>query len=156
MREKKEKHFVYTVISKSEQGFTLLSMLAMLTILFTVLPLLAYITKSVTYDSLYDEASIQQFYQFLRDEMLLATDYSVGKNKLTLDTSDRKKISFTRYKQQILRQVDRQGHDIYLRDIEEIVFKELPYGIQVEIISLEGKQYEKTIVFYMGAETKNN
>lgn len=152
MQEKQLKQSVYMAIRKSEQGFTLLSMLAATVILFTFLPFLAYATKAVTYESHYEEASIQQFYQFLRDELMSATDYAVSRDKLVLRMRDGKRVSFTRYQNQILRQVDGMGHDIYLRDVAGITFTSLPYGVKAEITSLEGKKYEKSIIFYMGLE----
>lgn len=148
MREEKGRRFVYMATYKHEQGFTLVSMLVMSTIFFMTLPLLIYITKTVTYDSNYDELSIRQFYQFLRDELIQATDYSIHKNQLVLVAPDGDKISFMQYNHEILRKVDGKGHDVYLRGVKEIVFKLFPYGIQVQITSLEGKEYEKTIIFY--------
>lgn len=142
------KPFVYMVIDKGEQGFTLLSMLMVIAILFTTLPLLAYLVNATTYTSNYDEISIQHFFHFLRDEFMLATDYSVTKSKIVFYDGDGKKVSFERYQNVVLRKVDGLGHDIYLRDVKEINFKGLSYGIQAEIISLEGEAYEKTIIYY--------
>lgn len=153
MLEKRMKQFVYMVFDRREQGFTLLSMLFVMTILLATLPLLAYITKSTIYDSNYDELSIQQFFQFLRDDFISATDYAVSKNKLILiDSADGNRVSFERYNHTILRQVDGTGHDIYLRDVKGVTFTALPYGVHVEITSLEGEHYEKTIVFYMDSK----
>lgn len=150
---KKERRFVYMAIHKHEQGFSLVSMLVMSTIFFMTLPLLIYITKSVTYESNYDELSIRQFYQFLRDELIQATSYTINQNQLVLVAPDGDKISFMQYNHEILRKVDGQGHDVYLRNVEAILFKKLSYdGIQVEITSLEGNKYEKSIMFYADVE----
>lgn len=148
MLEKNLKQFVYMVINRSEQGFTLLSMLVVITILFTTLPLLAYLVNAVTYTSNYDEINIQQFFYFLRDELMLATDYSVTKNKVFFQDRDGRKVSFEKYYNIIVRKVNGAGHDIYLRDVQDIQFYDLSYGIQVEIISLEGETYEKAIIYY--------
>lgn len=142
------KQFVYTVLDKSEEAFTLLSMLMVITILFTTLPLLAYLINSTTYATSYDELSIQQFFQFLRDELMLATDYSVSTNKVVFDDLDGRKVSFERYNNIVLRKVDGLGHDIYLRDIRAINFTDISYGIHVKVTSLEGETYEKTIIYY--------
>jgi|SRR5690625_1790739 len=144
----KRKQFVYMDLNKSEQGFTLLSMLMVITILFITLPLLAYLINAITSTTSYDELSIQQFFHFLRDELMLATDYSVSKNKVIFEELDGNKVSFERYHNVILRKLNGQGHDIYLRDIQEINFTDISYGIQVKIISLEGETYEKSIVHY--------
>lgn len=148
MLGKKAKQFVYTVLDKREDAFTLLSMLMIITILFTMLPLLAYLINSIAYTSSYDELSIQQFFNFLRDELMLATDYSISKNKIVLDDLEGKKVSFERYNNVILRRVDGLGHDIYLRDVQAIDFTDISYGVQVEITSLRGETYEKSIIYY--------
>lgn len=148
MLGKKVKQFVYTVLDKSEDAFTLLSMVLVITILFTTLPLLAYLINSVSYSTNYDELSIQQFFQFLRDELMLATDYSVSNNMIVFHDPDGKKVSFERYNSVILRKVDGKGHDIYLRDVQAIYFTDISYGIQAEITSLEGETFEKTIIHY--------
>ena len=142
------KQFVYMVINKSERGFTLLSMLITITVLFTTLPLLAHLIKSVNYSTNYDEISIQQFFQFLRNEFIMATDYHVSENRIILHLRDGKKVSFEKYQNVILRQVGGEGHDIYLRDVAEISFSSRSYGAHVAITSLQGVRYEKTIVFY--------
>ncbi len=148
MLGKKAKQFVYTVLDKREDAFTLLSMLMIITILFTMLPLLAYLINSIAYTSSYDELSTQQFFNFLRDELMLATDYSISKNKIVLDDLEGKKVSFERYNNVILRRVDGLGHDIYLRDVQAIDFTDISYGVQVEITSLRGETYEKSIIYY--------
>jgi competence protein ComGF len=148
MLEKQLKQFVCTDISKTEQGFSLLSMLIIITILFATLPFLAHISKGTAYSSNYDELSILQFFNFLRDEFMLATDYSITSKQIVFTDGNGKRISFEKYNQLILRKVDHMGHDIYLRDVKDINFSVLPYGMHVEITSLEGETYEKTIIYY--------
>lgn len=142
------KQSVYTAIKTCEKGFTLLSMLLIMTILFITLPLLSHLVNAITYTSSYDEISVQHFFQYLRDEFILATDYSVENNRLTLRNLEERRVSFEKYKNEVIRKVDNTGHDIYLRDIKDINFVALPFGVQVEITSLGGNTYEKTIVFY--------
>lgn len=125
-----------------------MSMLLTISILFMSLPLLSYLTKSVTYTSNYEEINIQQFFQFLRDDVIKATGYKVSTNAITLDLQDGKKASIELYKELIRRRVDYEGHEIYLRDVKEVVFTPLPYGIHVIVTSLQGADYEKTIIFY--------
>lgn len=142
------KQFVYMVLNKNERAFTFISMLMVITILFITLPLLAYLVNATIYTTSYDELSIQQFFNFLRDEFMLAVDYSVSENKLVFDDLDDKEVSFERYNNVIVRKVDGRGHDIYLRDVQAIHFVDISYGIQVEITSLEGETYEKSIINY--------
>ena len=95
-----------------------------------------------------DELSIQQFYNFLRDEFISATNHSVSKNKVIIDDLEGRKVSFEKYNNIILRKVDGRGHDVYLRDVQDVIFTDVSYGFQVEIISLKGEAYEKTIMYY--------
>lgn len=142
------KQFVYTVIDKSESAFTLLSMLITVTCLIVTLPFLVHLIHSVSYTDYMDELSIQQFYNFLRDEFISATNHSVSKNKVIIDDLEGRKVSFEKYNNIILRKVDGRGHDVYLRDVQDVIFTDVSYGVQVEIISLKGEAYEKTIMYY--------
>ena len=142
------KQFVYTVTNKSEAAFTLLSMMIVMTLFIVTLPFLAYLIHTVTYTDYRDELSIQQFYNFLRDEFISASNHVVRKNKVMIDDLEGRSVSFERYNNVILRKVDGQGHDIYLRDIQEVIFTDVSYGVQVEIKSLKGEVYEKTIMYY--------
>lgn len=148
------KHYVCTEFRKNEQGFTFLSMLLTVTILFTTLPLLAYLIKSVNYSSNYDEIAVQQFFNFLQNDVIHATSYQIenGVIKLVLPNESKNEddeiASFQKYDTLIRRQVDEGGHEIYLRDIEDFTVTSLAYGFHVTILSLQGERYEKTIVFY--------
>src|SRR5690625_2054896 len=148
MLEEKVKQFVYTVTDKSESALTLLSMLITVTFLIVTLPFLAYFIHTVTYTDHVDELCIQQFYIFLRDEFILATNHSVSKNKVTFYDLEGRKVSFEKYNNIILRKVDGQGHDIYLRDIQDVNFTDISYGVQVKITSLKGETYEKAIMYF--------
>ncbi len=144
----KLKQFVYTVSEKGEAAFTLLSMLMVITVLMITLPLLAYLINAVTYTDHFDELSIQQFFNFLRDELISGTNYSVSENQINFVDLDGRKVSFEKYINVILRKVDGLGHDIYLRNIQHIKFIDISYGIQVEVISQKGETYEKEIMYY--------
>ena len=113
------------------------------------MPFLSYLTKSVSYDSNYEELSIQQFFKFLRDDVINAADYQVNSNKLYLTLNEEETAKIETYQDvQVRRQVNNKGHELYLRNIKELKFEEVSYGIRTTVISKQGVTYEKTIIFY--------
>ena len=148
MLKNPKKRSAYMAILKNEKGFTFISMLLMLTILAMSLPLLAYVTKSANYSTKYDEMAINQFFQFLRDDFIQATDYQVSETALILVIDDTTTVTIEKYQDLIRRQVNRKGHETYLRDVKDLSFSSHDYGIRAAVTSLQGEHYEKTIVFY--------
>lgn len=132
---------------RNEQGFTFISMIMTLTVIMVTLPILVHILKLMAYTSNYDELSIQQFTYFLRDEVNQSIDFDVNNNVLYLDSADGRKVTFKKYDDQITRQVNNKGYDVFARNISDIVFTKLTYGVHVKITSLKGAIYEKQIVF---------
>jgi|SRR5690625_1395220 len=132
---------------KSEDGFTYVSLIVMITVILIFVPLLASLVNSVKFSSHYDEFAINQFFIFLRNELIEGTDYDVTSQKITLYLQDGRRASFELYNNLIVRRID-GGFEVYLRDVKEVSFISLSYGIQVVITSMQGDQYEKTIVFY--------
>lgn len=147
MLENQKKCSVYLACLKNEKGFTFLSMIIAITIIVSLLPLLAYVINTAKFSTNYDELSINQFFIFFRNEFIEATDYKVSPQKVTLYLKNGKKASFEMYDQLILRRID-GGYEVYLRDVKDVLFTQLPYGVQTTITSTKGEQYEKAIVFY--------
>src|SRR5699024_9365095 len=139
--------YVYMAIRKNEQGFTLISMLITITILFTTLPFLVYLIQSVSISSNYQEISVHHFFHFLRDEFIGAKEYKIENNTIILEYPS-ETVSIEKFGSLIRRQVDGRGHEIFLRDVDTITFTSLLFGVKTEIKTLQGEQYEKTIIFY--------
>ncbi|WP_158701707.1 ComGF family competence protein [Lentibacillus sp. Marseille-P4043] len=135
-------------IARTERGFTFLTLLLTVTILFMTLPFISYLIKSAAYSTNYQEESIQQFLYFLRDDVIKATDYAVTPTAIKLIINDEETVTIEQYETLIRRQVNGQGHEIYLRDVEEVSFTSLPYGIHAKITSIQGETYEKQIIIY--------
>lgn len=148
MSKKRKRVSAYTAIHKNELGFTFVSMLLMLTILALSLPFLVYVTKSASYSTNYDEIAINQFFQFLRDDVIEATEYQISETALILMIDDRTTVTIEKYQDLIRRQVNKQGHEIYLRNVKDLSFTSHDFGIRATVTSLQGEKYEKTIVFY--------
>lgn len=149
MLKKIKRNNAYIVYQKNEHGFTFFSVLVTLTILFTTLPLLGYLLKSVSYSSNYDDISVYHFFHYLQNDVTNAIEYEVKGDKISmqLQGEDEAMASIGQYNQLIRRQVNGKGHEIYLRDVKDFTVTSLAYGFHVSILTLQGEHYEKTIVF---------
>ncbi|WP_081504611.1 competence type IV pilus minor pilin ComGF [Virgibacillus halodenitrificans] len=148
MLKRKKKAIACMVYLKAEKGFTFLNMLLALSLLLLLLPLPFELVKVGKYTSNDMELSLQQFTHFLMEDSLAAVGYKVDPTSVSLQFSDGKIAVISQYKNQIRRQVDGEGHEIYLRDIKKVQFSPLPYGYHVSVTSDKGDSYEKTIPFY--------
>lgn len=131
----------------NEKGFIFISMILALSITVLLLPLISQFIHAVKISSSYDELSINQFFIFFRNEFIEATDYEVTSERVILTLQDGRKAMFQKYNDLIVRRID-GGYEVYLRDVRDLRFTPLSYGIQTKITSIEGEQYEKTITFY--------
>ena len=99
--------------------------------------------------STYSEISVQQFFQFVRDDIIDATNIYVTNGKLYLvKPHENKTATLELYGTLVRRQVNGKGHEIYLRDVEGISFTPLPYGVQVTVITTSEERYEKKFAYY--------
>ncbi len=142
------KPFAYMEKRKSEQGFTFVSLLIALSILALILPLTGHLLQAASFPDQKEELTIRQFFLFLRNDMINARDYEIDSQEIKLVLDSDEIATIEKYGLHIRRQVDGKGHEIYLRDIRDVHFSKLPYGMRVSITSSEGEQYEKTIIFY--------
>ncbi|WP_068671891.1 competence type IV pilus minor pilin ComGF [Oceanobacillus sp. Castelsardo] len=142
------KRFVWKDWLKNEKGFSFITMIFALTIISMTLPIVAYLLQTTSHlSSNYNELSTQQFFQFIRDEIINANDIKIEGNKLKLTQLD-SEIIIEQYGALIRRQVDRKGHEILLQDIDQFSIESNPYGIRIKIRNTLGDTYEKVIVFY--------
>lgn len=134
------------VLKNSESGFTLLSAMLGIVIIGLILPLIASLYQAATdIPSYTEEISIQQFFQFLRDDLAKAVSCQVKDNKLLMTLSDDTQAKIEQYDTLIRRQVDDKGHETYLRNIHIVTFESLSYGVKTTITSSEGETYVKNI-----------
>lgn len=147
MLKRNKKKSVYMDPLQNETGFTFLTLLVTLTIFCVTIPFAAYLLQSVDHSTYQEEIAVQLSFQFLRDDLLEATDYGVTKDKITLTRSEDEKVTIEQYENQIRRRV-RGGNEIYLRDVQNVSFKKQPYGIHASITTEQGETYEKTIINY--------
>lgn len=139
--------FVYTVYLKGENGFSLLSILFAMTILFMSMPFIVYLIKASFYTSYYEELSVQQFFHFMQDELIMAEYYEVDRHVVSFFV-DGETVTMDKHGSNIRRQVSGKGHEIFLRDVQAITFNSVSFGVQIQVTTLEGEHYEKTIRYY--------
>ncbi|WP_156290735.1 competence type IV pilus minor pilin ComGF [Oceanobacillus salinisoli] len=148
MLEKKQKHSVFMGCLKIEKGFSYVTMLLAITIISMTLPFIGYLIQATSQlSSNYHELSTQQFFQFLRDELIQSTEVNIYNNKMKL-TQGETIATIEHYEDVIRRQVDGTGHEILLRDVQNADFRRSPYGITIQITNSKGEIYDKNIVFY--------
>lgn len=148
MLRRLKKNTVCTGSAKNEGGFTFISMILAITILSLTLPMLAFLIQSVKYETTYEALSIHQFLYFLRDDMLMTSEYTIKNNELYLKYPDDSTVMYIQSGSLIIRKVDGEGYEIYLRDIKDISFQPLSYGVRVIIQSKDGERFEKVISLY--------
>ncbi|WP_047979922.1 competence type IV pilus minor pilin ComGF [Ornithinibacillus contaminans] len=134
-------------LKTNEFGYTLYKLLFILAIIAICLPLQIAILKSLQLPASYEEISIQQFFHFIQQDVIKAEGVQLANDKIILEL-DGDLVTIEEYGRLIRRQVNRQGHEIYLRDIGNMTISPLPYGFTIGISSLQGEIYEKDIVFY--------
>jgi len=134
---------------KNEQGFTFISMILMISLLAMMIPLLGYTLKAVDISTNKQEIEVQQFFHFLRDDLIKAQEIQVTPSRLYLEQLEAEgRVVIKQYEDLVHRQVNGRGHEIYLRDIKNVAFSPVSYGVHVTVTTLEGETYEKTVVYY--------
>ncbi|WP_010530982.1 ComGF family competence protein [Lentibacillus jeotgali] len=139
---------VYTDIQKNEQGFTFISIFLAVSIIFMTLPFTAYLAKTIDATSNYNQLSVQQFFLFLRDEVIRASDIIVEPTGITLLQPDESRVVLKQYDDLIIRQLEDKGFEVYLRNVRDVEFTSTSYGLQATITTINGDQFEKNIIFY--------
>lgn len=132
----------------NQRGFTLLSMLLTIAILFITVPFLEYITKSLSVTTNYTVLSSYQFFHFMRDDLIRSTNYTIGNQTISLNDIDGSTVSYEKYQNIIRRQVNGTGHEIVIRDVKSLSFEEISYGIKTIITTTNGAVYEKKFTIY--------
>ncbi|MFB4166462.1 competence type IV pilus minor pilin ComGF [Virgibacillus sp. JSM 102003] len=140
--------FACTDILQNDKAFSFLSVILTISILFIIVPFTGYLLKGVSFTSNYDELSFQQFFYFLRDEVIESADIKIEPTRIILNQTDGSVVTIEQYQNLIRRKVDSKGHEIYLRDVQAVKFKSTAYGFHATITSSKGEQFEKTIIIY--------
>src|SRR5690625_2999072 len=146
MLNNKMNNFVYMVINNNK-GFTFISVMFTLFIILITLPFVGYLLKNSSNTEQFEDISVQQFFIFIRNEIIYAKDTYVEDNKLVLKTKDEEIAKMEQYKNTIRRQM-KGRHEIYLRDVHEFILEPMTYGVKVTVTTESGGTYEKRFAFY--------
>jgi len=139
---------VYMPINKNEAGFTMISVLIMFTIIIIMMPFFVYFMQMISPTSYDDELAARQLFIFVRNDAILAEQFYERNNKLYFTVNERETATIEKYQDVIRRQVNRKGHEIYMRNIEQLETESLAHGIRVIVTTITGETYEKTILYY--------
>lgn len=135
-------------------GFTLISMLIAMTILVLTLPFVYYALSTLQIKQTYTESlSVQQLFLQLRNDIISSSSAHIADNRLYIrfiDPSDNieKTARFSQYNNSIRRQINEQGHEIYLHEVSNAVFEKQSNIIFLTITMESGEVYEKTLYTY--------
>lgn len=132
--------------TKNNKGYTLIAVLLTLFVIMITLPFVGYLLKNSSTAKQYEDIAVQQFFIFLRNEIIYAKDVYIEDNILFLRTKDDELAKMELYKNLIRRQV-KGGHEVYLRDVADFKWESLPFGGKVTVITDSGGIYEKKMVF---------
>lgn len=136
------------VYLNKESGFSLYHVLFVLGVLIICISLQAAILKTLQAPFTYDSISTQQFFYFIQRDVIEASDITMKNHQLMLHSLNGDKITYEQYGSLVRRQVNNQGHEIYLRDISNLSISPLPYGFVIRITTQKGGSYEKKIRYY--------
>lgn len=148
MKRKRKKRSVFTDIGKNESGATLLSILITFVIIMITLPLIIYLLTYVQPVKHHDELSVNQFFTFLRNDVLTSEHVYIEEDKMYFLLPTDEVAHIEHYQNVIRRQISGRGHEIYIRNIDSFTLQPISFGTQVTIVTKEGKKYEKKIAHY--------
>lgn len=131
----------------NKQGFTLINHLLRLVILFIFLPLLTLIISRAEMIHKNNIEDVYQFYIFVQNEINLASELNKVGNDLYITDINDHVIKISQYKDVIRRQVNQEGHEILLRNVQDMKIKAKERGFSLEIHLMNGESYERIIVF---------
>src|SRR5690625_4014736 len=138
MKRKEGKKFVFTDFKKNEEGITLLSVLFTLLIIMIVLPFIIHFFSHIQQAKMSTDLTVEQFFIFLRNDSLFADRVYSADNKLYFQLSSGKIAKIEQFDNVIRRQIDGEGHEIYIRYIESFSLQPLSFGTKVVIKTEEG------------------
>src|SRR5699024_7959240 len=106
MLNKRMKKYVCMVKRNDDRGFSIVSMLLIMTVLSITLPLLSILLQKRTFEHDYDAISLQQYFMYMRNDLLEAKTYTVDEKNINLQIANGQTATISQYQQDILRQVE--------------------------------------------------
>lgn len=135
-------------IFQNEKGFTFITYFFAISLISITIPFFSYILTMLNESTSYSSQNIHTFLHFIRDDVIRAEQYEISNDQLSLSLHGGRKATYEQYENVIRRQVDGEGHEVYVMDVKDLRFTPLSYGFKMHITTNQGELYEKTIVFY--------
>lgn len=145
MLKRKKRTYASIITKNNELGFTLLSTLLAITIIALTLPLLSPLVKSISYQTTYHLTSTEHFFFFIYQKKLRSKRFYSKNNKLYFE-NENNLVVIEQFGSVIRRRVNRQGHEIYLRDVDKFSTTQFDHYITVDVQLKSGETYEKTLI----------
>jgi|SRR5690625_2759653 len=141
---------MYQILLQNK-GYTLVSLLFSLTILFLITPLTIYLIKPINdfneihYFPYYE---LSQFEYFIRNELNHASNIELEQHKIHFYRSDGSKVTFELYNDQIRRRVNHSGHEVLIHQINQFIVEPLNENFfEIIIVGRDGYDQKQTYHF---------
>ncbi|WP_101844279.1 competence type IV pilus minor pilin ComGF [Halobacillus sp. Marseille-P3879] len=128
-----------------ELGFTFLETIISLTVVTILLTLSIPTIEMMKSSGYYEELAAFQFFTFIEDEMNVSTKLLISKEKIVITDLNNRNIEIEKYRDNIRRRVDAQGHELLIHDIKAVSFTEAEGNLKIQLTTKNRGDYYKTI-----------
>ena len=140
---------MYQILS-NDKGYTLLSLLFSLSILFIISPLTIYLIKPINdlnQAHYYPYYEMNQFKFFIQNELNQSENIELNQNKIHFHRADKTTVTIEIYNDQIRRRVNHSGHEILIRNVQQFDVNRIN-DYYFEITITRGDGYEQKQYYY--------
>lgn len=140
-----------------EGGFTLIEVIIAFTIFLVIASVIPHYFNVISFDPKYNqriETSI--FFQQLANEVNESIGFSVNNNILYLKKSNGVTVSYGFFQQRIRRQVNNQGQEVALQNVDQIEFSLWNNGIDIRVKDKFNQIHEKRITHLLPLKDMSN
>lgn len=127
---------------------TFISIIFSLTVVLLFIPLLTSLLHLQGNEDPYIHHSVNHFFYLVRNEFFKAKEAEVVNNTLYIKNSNNELITISQHKKVIRKQVNKKGHEIFLRDVKSFKIKKYAFGFLIQVEMLTGDQFEKSFSLY--------
>ncbi|WP_169891127.1 competence type IV pilus minor pilin ComGF [Litchfieldia alkalitelluris] len=134
----------------NSSGFTLIEMLVSLSIVLVIVALFVPVLQ-VMHEKQKVEMNRMEwevFYQQTKLEIKESVQIKVTPSILYVTTVNGQVVSYEKYQDKLRRRVNGTGHEIQLQNISSAKFLALPNGVELSVVDLSGKNYNRRFFTY--------
>lgn len=136
---------------QNENGFTLLHALFTLFIISIIFQSLPAILQQLSIYNLKNHTKsleVYQFFHFVNEELYTASTVTPILDGVQINKQNGDNVEIERYGKIIRRQVNKQGHEWLLNDVDAITVKQSKNGFILSLEMTNGEMYEKFFILY--------